>query len=255
MWRISLCSFATRTRVRRGEDRYLERLTELRVGGVLITALDYENHHLSKLRRLGIPVVLVDRAPDSAAEWCSVGVDDIAGGEMATNHLLEIGHRQLCFVGGPGTIPQVADRHTGAQKAVAVAGLGDDALLHLETSAPTIAEGRHAGERLLGLPKRDRPSGVFCANDLLAFGLVQYLLQHGVDVPQEIAIVGYDDIELAAAASVPLTSVAQPRRLLGRTGAELLLDEARGDDHEHRHVLFLPELVARASTLTQTTSA
>ena len=168
---------------------------------------------------------------------------------MATNHLLEIGHRQLCFVGGPGTIPQVADRHRGAQKAVAAAGLADS-VLYLETSAPTIGEGRRAGERLLGLTRRHRPTGVFCANDLLAFGFAQCLLQNGVGVPREVAIVGYDDIELAGAGSVPLTSVAQPRQLLGRTGAELLLDEARDPDHHvHRHLLFLPELVARASTL------
>ena len=229
------------------EDRYLERLTELRVGGVLITAFDYQNQHLSKLRQLGVPVVLVDRAPETDDDWCTVGVDDVAGGEMAMRHLLELGHARLAFVGGPFNVHQVEDRYSGAQKAVSTAELGDEALLYLETSAPTIAEGERASERLLGLPRRQRPTGIFCANDLLAFGLVQALLQNGVKVPEDFAIVGYDDIAFARAGSVPLTSVAQPRHLLGRTGGELLLDEL-SEDHTHQHVMFLPELIARAST-------
>ena len=83
------------------------------------------------------------------------------------------------------------------------AGLSPDDLVWIQTDALTIAEGRRAGERLLGLPRRSRPTGVFCANDLLALGLLQHLAQHGVRVPDDIAIVGYDDIEYAAAAAVP----------------------------------------------------
>ncbi len=231
------------------EDRFLERLTEFRVRGVLITALEYGNARLAQLRQLGVPVVLVDRAPDLADDWCAVGVDDIAGGEMAIAHLLDTGRDRLAFIGGPTSVPQLADRLTGAGKAIHEAGLSEDSLTYLETSAPTIAQGRRAADRLLGLSKSSRPNGVFCANDLLAVGLMQGLLQHGVRVPQQIAIVGYDDIELADAASVPLTSVSQPRHTLGKTGAELLLEEAADPEHEHRQVLFRPELVARASTV------
>jgi LacI family transcriptional regulator len=231
------------------EDRFLERLTELRVRGVLITALEYGNTRLAQLRQLGVPVVLVDRAPALADDWCAVGVDDLAGGDMAIAHLLETGRDKLVFVGGPTNVPQLSDRLTGARNAVAGAGLSAESFSVLDTSSPTIAQGRRAGERLLGLSKRSRPNGVFCANDLLAFGLVQALLQHGVRVPEDIAVVGYDDIELADAASVPLTSVSQPRHALGRTGAELLLEEATDPHHEHRHILFPPELVARASTV------
>ena len=199
------------------EDRFLERLTELRVRGVLITALEYENPRLAQLRQLGVPVVLVDRAPTLADDWCAVGVDDLAGGDMAIAHLLDTGRDKLVFVGGPTNVPQLSDRLTGARNAVARAGLGEESFSVLDTSSPTIAQGRRAGERLLGLSKRSRPNGVFCANDLLAFGLVQVLLQHGVRVPEDIAVVGYDDIELADAASVPLTSVSQPRHALGRS--------------------------------------
>jgi LacI family transcriptional regulator len=237
------------------EDQYLEQLTELRARGVLITAMDYTNPRLTRLREAGVPVVLVDRAPDGSDDWCTVGVDDVAGGDLAISHLIEAGRVQLAFVGGPDEIPQVADRHTGALKAVDAAGLPPESLTWIHTTGLNIAEGRRAGERLLGLPKRRRPTGVFCANDLLALGLLQHLVQHGVDVPGDVAIVGYDDIEFAAAAAVPLTSVAQPRHQLGRSAAALLVDEANSADgaaggtrHQHQHVVFPPELVARAST-------
>ena len=230
------------------EDQYLEQLTQLRARGVLITAMDYANPRLQRLRDAGVPVVLVDRAPEESSEWCTVGVDDVAGGELAVTHLIEEGHTRLAFVGGPTDIPQVRDRHVGAATATAAAGLPEKALTMIRTSALTIAEGRRAGERLLGLPRRTRPTGVFCANDLLALGLLQHLTQHGVSVPDDIAIVGYDDIEFASAAAVPLTSVSQPRHLLGMTAARLLADEAdRGSEHEHQHVVFPPELIARAS--------
>lgn len=231
------------------EDQYLEQLTELRVRGVLITAIDYANPRLARLREQGVPVVLVDRAPHGTHDWCTVGVDDVTGGELAISHLIESGHQRLAFIGGPLEIPQVMDRHTGARKAMDAGGLSPDELVWIQTDALTIADGRRAGERLLGLPRRSRPTGVFCANDLLALGLLQHLVQRGVRVPDDIAIVGYDDIEYAAGAAVPLTTVAQPRQLLGRTAARLLMDEAEhGEAHEHQHVIFQPELVARAST-------
>ena len=95
-----------------------------------------------------------------------------------------------------------------------------------------------------------RPTAVFCANDLLALGVLQALFSAGVDVPRDMAIVGYDDIEFACAAAVPLTSVRQPAATMGSLAAELLLEETSGDAaHEHRQVVLQPELVVRASTL------
>ena len=84
---------------------------------------------------------------------------------------------------------------------------------------------------------------------MLALGLLQQSISSGRRVPEELAIVGYDDIEFAAAAAVPLTSVRQPRQELGRTAAKLVMDEATNADHAHQQVTFTPELVARASTL------
>jgi LacI family transcriptional regulator len=227
------------------EDAYLDMLEQQRVEGVLITPVDRPDRRIAQLRRRGIPVVVVDR--DAGPDHCSVTVDDIAGGELAATHLLESGHTRIAFVGGPTSIGQVADRLAGARKATAAAGAPDPVLL--ETTALNVAEGRRAGERLAGLPASRRPTAAFCANDLLALGLLQRMVRMGLDVPGDLAIVGYDDIEFAEAAAVPLTSVSQPRHLLGRTAAELLLAEARGEPgHKHRQLVFSPELMVRASS-------
>jgi LacI family transcriptional regulator len=235
------------------EDEYLGLLLEQRVHGVLITAMDYASPRLRSLPALGVPLVLVDRQPTGQDDWCSVGVDDVHGGELAVSHLLENGHTRVAFVGGAPTIPQVAARHEGALKAMAAGGRPAEDLIVLETDSLTVASGREAGQRLMGLPARRRPTAVFCANDLLALGMLQQLIQQGVSVPDDMAIVGYDDIDFAAAAAVSLTSVRQPRQLLGRTAIELLLSEDRAiPGHVHQQLQFTPELVVRESSTSRT---
>jgi LacI family transcriptional regulator len=218
---------------------------------VLITPVDGADPRIAALARRGTPVVVVDRG--AGPDGCSVAVDDVLGGDLAVTHLLESGHRRIAFVGGPRTIGQVADRIVGAQRAAARTPGAE--LVVVETAALSVAEGRRAGERIAGMSAARRPSAAFCANDMVALGLLQQMVRLGLRVPGDLAIVGYDDIEFAAAAAVPLTSVSQPRQLLGRTAARLLLEEARGDGHEHQQVVFAPELVVRASTRLRPTSA
>jgi LacI family transcriptional regulator len=222
------------------EETYLTRLEEQRVQGVLITPVDPAAPALRRLAERGTPVVLVDRAAPGGAH-CSVAVDDVLGGSLAARHLLDLGHTRIAFVGGPTSIGQVRERLDGARREA-------PALVHVPTSALTVTEGRGAGERIAGMAAASRPTAAFCANDLLALGLLQQCVTLGLRVPEDLALVGYDDIDFAAAAAVPLTSVRQPRRQLGRAATELLLDEAANPDHEHRQVVFTPELVARAST-------
>lgn len=227
------------------QHAYLDLLEQQRVAGVLITPIDPADPRITALQARGTPVVLIDRV--AGAGLCSVAADDVLGGSLAVTHLLEAGHRRVGFVGGPHWYVPAADRIAGARQAVEQAGDGE--LTVLETDALTVAAGRRAGERLAGLPAARRPTAAFCGNDLVALGLLQQMVRLGIRVPDELAIVGYDDIEFAQAAAVPLTSVSQPRQLLGRTATELLLAESRGDQpHEHRQVLFAPELVVRAST-------
>ncbi|MBP0458020.1 LacI family DNA-binding transcriptional regulator [Streptomyces montanisoli] len=230
------------------EAAYLTIFSEQRVRGVLVSPADTTGKTLDVLRRHEIPFVSVDRVVPSE-NGCSVAVDDVTGGELAVRHLLQAGHRRLAYVSGPMHLAQCQERRDGALAALAAAGLPPTALRHIEAARLDVASGRDAGARLLGA--QPRPTAVFCANDLLALGVLQALYDAGVRVPEDTALVGYDDIEFAAAAAVPLTSVRQPATRLGALAAGLLIEEtgARASAHRHRRIVLEPELVVRASSL------
>ncbi|CAL9602426.1 Ribose operon repressor [Streptomyces sp. enrichment culture] len=230
------------------EADYLSLFAEQRVRGVLVTPADLTGRNLAEFRRHRIPFVLVDRVLPSA-EGCSVSVDDVLGGRLAVQHLLDQGHSSIAYVSGPMSLQQCRDRRDGALAALTDAGLDASALRVVEADRLDVPEGRDAGARLLGMDTR--PSAVFCANDLLALGVLQALFAEGVRVPEDVALVGYDDIEFAAAAAVPLTSVRQPAVRMGRQAAELLLEETgdEADRHRHQSIVLEPELIVRDSTL------
>ena len=227
------------------ESGYLDLFEQQRVHGVLITPVDDVARRLEGLRMRGIPAVLVDR-PSDGSDFSSVSVDDVAGGYLAVSHLIESGRSRIAFVGGPASVRQVADRLAGARRAVAEHP--DASLEVIGTSGLSVLEGRAAGERLRGRESGDRPDAVFAANDLLAVGVLQALVMLGsVTVPDDVAIIGYDDIDFSSATVVPLSSIRQPSELIGRRAVELLLAEVDGTG-EREQVVFQPELVVREST-------
>jgi len=230
------------------ESKYINLFEEQRMAGVLVTPAGGTNTGLaSHLANKGFKAVVVDRMAD-ADICCSVGVDDIAGGRTAVGHLLDLGRRRVAFVGGPLGIKQVQDRLAGAREAVARVQGAE--LRLMESNAMTVLAGREVGERILALPASDRPDAVFASNDLLAVGLLQALVFNSqVRVPEEIAIVGYDDIDFAQAAIVPLSSIRQPAAAIGASAVQLLVDEVENpSNHTHRQVVFQPELVVRESS-------
>jgi LacI family transcriptional regulator len=259
------------------EADYLSLFAEQRVRGLLVVPTDADLPHFARFRRNGIPYVLVDRVA-SSTDTCSTSVDDVAGGELAIRHLIRAGHTSIAYINGPAALAQCRDRLTGARAAIEAAAPSPATLSVLEVEQMTVASGRDAGARLLGLSSR--PTAVFCVNDLVALGVLQAMFAAGIKVPDEIAIVGYDDIEFAAAAAVPLTSVRQPAYRMGQAAAELLIAESQASaparnapaenasgertaadttaadggattadvQHVHRRVVFQPELVVRASS-------
>lgn len=229
------------------ESKYLDLFAEQRVNGLLVTPSGSDLSKLESIASRGTPVMLVDREPGDFA-LSSVAVDNVAGGRMALDHLIAGGCSSPAFVGGPISLPQVADRISGAKSRAAEAGLG---LPGFETGELTILAGRAAGERIVSLPQEQRPDAVFCANDLLAVGFMQAVIMFsGLRVPGDLAIIGYDDIDYAFSTIVPLTSVRQPADLLGRTAVESLLAENASGESTHRDEKFTPELVVRQSTKT-----
>ncbi|MBY3985607.1 LacI family DNA-binding transcriptional regulator [Rhodococcus fascians] len=227
------------------ENRQLRLLMEQRVQGILLSPVGENVPMLDNLDRQGTPVVLLDRG-SRASGRSSVAVDDVLGGRLAARHLMDLGHRTLVFVGGPDSIRQVRDRRSGALTAVAESA--STRMSTVWTTSLSIEAGARAVAQIFDMID-DPPTGVVCANDLLALGVLQECVHRGVRVPEDLAIVGYDDIDYAAGAAVPLTSIAQPRAELGRAAAELLLEQvSTPGDHDFRQLTFDPSLVVRGST-------
>lgn len=227
------------------EAAFLRSLEVHRAVGVLVSPLGRAPALLGSLPGRGTQVVLVDR-PAPRTRMCSVSVDDVLGGELAVEHLLNGGARTIAMVRGPLSIRQCADRRRGAQRALVRAGLSAESLVEVSSAELTLAGGVLAARQLLAAcPTVD---GIFCTNDLLALGVMRETEKTRL-VPDDVSIVGYDDIEIAADATVPLTSVAQPQRELGRRAAELLIGEVlHAESHEHERVQFDPQVIVREST-------
>ncbi|MEJ5866538.1 LacI family DNA-binding transcriptional regulator [Pseudokineococcus sp. 5B2Z-1] len=226
------------------QDHYLSLFDESRVAGVLLAPLDSPLEGALRVQRHGRPVVLVNYAADG---FCGVVVDEEHGGHLAARHLLDRGRRRLAFVGGPLSLRAVAGRLRGARRAAGEEGLEVE---HLPTRSLQPAEGRRVAAELAARPPRERPDGLVIAADSLAVACVQALTTvHGLAVPDDVAVTGYDDNHFVSDAPVPLTTVRQPGLEMGRGAAELLAEEVGGgEEHEHRTVVAVPELLVRAST-------
>lgn len=230
------------------EAEYIRLLVQQRVYGVILASGQTQPAELALLHDSGIPTVLMDAYPDMQSfSFCSV--DDFTGGRQAVSHLVEQGCRRIGFVGGETRTHQIAQRLRGAQAAIADAH--EVQLEIIPTDDRSVMAGIAAGDDIKRRPAADRPDGVFAANDSLAIGMIETFVRAGsVAVPHDIAIVGYDDVDFAAASAVPLTSVRRPRLEFGRSAVDLVSDQARASIRPAvRRMIIQPELVVRDSSL------
>lgn len=228
------------------EDNALRLLMRQRAQGVLLTTAALRATAVASLRKIGTRVVLLD-SPGGDDE-CSVSVDDVEGGRLAGRHFLECGYTRIAFAGRPQRTTQHGDRLTGLREALAEDGRRPD--LHVQkltVAGDDVASGRQAAATIAA-GDLSTPLAVLCGNDLIAMGLMFGLQELGVRVPDQVAICGYDDIDLAQYLAIPLTTVRQPMDAMGRAAFELLLDEVTSKEHTHLGKQFVPELVVRRST-------
>lgn len=226
------------------EHGYVDLFGRLHARGVLINPTHHAPPDPAQLERLGIPVVFLDRH-DLGDTYTAVYVDGIEGGRLAGRHLVELGHRHVWYAGGPMSLQQVRDRLEGLREVISAAG---GSVHFAATQGLTFVDGLDAASRF-DPAEPTAPTAVFAVNDLVALGILAGLLGRGVRVPQDVSIVGYDDIDVVATATVPLTTVHQPAYELGRRGANLMYARLSGEDGATGARLNLPcHLVVRDST-------
>jgi LacI family transcriptional regulator len=229
------------------EDRALRQLDEQRVAGIIMSPSSTRlPPRLREIRSHGTPVVLLDRHR-SRRDQCSVAINDTSGAGLVAEHLLELGHRDIGLLNGPRYLKPCYERRDAFLAVLAQAGVELAPANDLET-AMTIEAGEQAAGELFDQGGK-RPTALFCGNDLMAIGAERAAIARGLRIPEDIAIVGYDDIWFAASSLVPLTSVHNPAYEMGFRAAELLIDEVtNAESHKHSAVLFEPRLVVRQST-------
>jgi DNA-binding LacI/PurR family transcriptional regulator len=226
------------------ELKAIRALRERRVDGIILVSGCSSREDLRAEKGIDIPVVIINNVHQEHIGH-SVEVDSLAGARAATRHLLDLGHRRIAHIAGPSREWDSVERQGGYEQALQAYGLPvDPALIARGDNRPQ--GGVEAVQQLLALPSR--PTAVFCYNDATALGAMRASRAAGLHIPQDLSVVGFDDIDIAPYLEPPLTTVAQPKREMGEKAVQMVLDLLAGDQAVHDCVLP-SRLVVRASTL------
>lgn len=223
-------------------DRTLRFLSGGHVDGAVVANYHRGGELITQLHRLPLPVVLLGKPPMPTPGIDVMDSDHSGGAQLATAHLVRSGRRHIAHLAGPADLAYAMDRVEGWRSVLTQAGLTADALIHADF---TFAGAQEATEKLLdSYPGVD---AIFAASDLMAAGVLSVLNQRGIRVPEDVAVVGYDDVALASTTSPPLTTIAQPIGQIAKAAGERLLDRIAGGVVNQPRV-FGAELVVRASS-------
>jgi LacI family transcriptional regulator len=226
------------------EVSVLDRLHGVTDGSLMILP-EESNEELTGLLDSGYRFVVLDPLLPLDDRIPSVSAAHTSGADQAMRHLLELGHRRIAQITGPRGWVATEERRRGYHAALASAGILPDRALEV-ASIPEIGPGRAAAEQLLDLP--ERPTAIFAFNDNIAIGAIQAARDRGVRVPEDLSVVGFDDVEPATIASPALTTVRQPLAEMGRTAVSLLNRLLERQRFETLHVELATRLVVREST-------
>lgn len=227
------------------ERRNIDMFEAHRVQGIVIYPLGDVLPRLEELADRGIRSVVVGPI-EASRQVASVLFDDRGGGRLAGEHLLSLGRRRILFLGSEA-VSQSNDRLAGLHEA---ASRTDATISGIDVAHLATEDGLRAGEQIIAMPVDERPDAVFAANDLVALGVLTQLLRHGIRVPEDVALIGFDDVAQAHQGVVPLTSVRQPGYEIGRAaGAALLQQLADPSSPPPATTPFPAELIVRESTI------
>ena len=226
------------------ERRYVEVLSKKQVDGMIFVAAGEQTDSLQELLRLRTPLVIVDRDLSEHLDVDTVLTDNRQGGYQATRHMIDLGHRRIACITGPSNLTPSAERVSGYAGALAEAGLPVDERLILRGDFHP-RSGGEATLHLLGL--EEPPTAIFACNDLMAIGALSAANEAGYPVPDRLAVIGFDDIELASHTTPPLSTIAQPRAEISQTAINLLLERINEHSQPAQRILLPGKLVIRAS--------
>jgi DNA-binding LacI/PurR family transcriptional regulator len=226
-------------------ERYLNLLQQKSVDAVIIGTGMENKEMLGPLLRNGIPVAMIAREMPNL-DVPTVITDDFAGGAAAARHLLALGHTRVAVIAERSRVRSSRERIRGFRETFEAAGLTlpEDRVMY--SGDALVPDGKSKAEQLLQLG--ERPTAMFCCNDLLAIGALQAAKQLGIRVPAELSIVGFDNTILASVTDPPLTTVAQPIELMGQMVVDLLLQELTKGPQDNQRMVLAPQLIARQST-------
>jgi LacI family transcriptional regulator len=223
---------------------YVDVLSKKQVDGIIFVAAGDQADSLEFLVSRNMPVVMIDRDVPNV-EVDAVLTDHQLGGYLATRHLLELGHTRIACIAGPSSITPSAERIIGYRKALEEAGLPYDEKLVLRGDYHA-QSGMDITHTILRMDPR--PTAIFALNDLMALGALRAAAEAGCSVPSDLAVVGYDDLELSHFTNPPLTTIAQPKTEIGAQAVDLLVDRMSRKDRSPSRVVLPPELIVRRST-------
>jgi LacI family transcriptional regulator len=226
------------------EAFYTDVLVEKQVDGILFLAAGGSTERILDLQQRGMPVVVVDRELP-AVHVDSVVTDNAGGGWSATRHLIDLGHRRIGYIAGPSDLTLSEYRSTGYRKALEEAGIAVDENLVVR-GAFDFESGYRAARQLL--TNSQRPTAIFACNDLMAIGAICAAVELGLRVPEDLSVIGYDDVPLASYSNPPLTTIAQPIYDLGVVAASMLLERLHDPGRPARRIVLDVELQIRRST-------
>jgi DNA-binding LacI/PurR family transcriptional regulator len=226
------------------EQTYLQIAAQRWVDGMLFVTTTDMLRGLRALQATGIPVVAIDRIPDDY-DGPYVILDNGTTGRLAAKHLLDLGHRDLVHICGPLDLRLSVERLESFEGMVRERGWTP--IPHVIGDASWSCESGYQAMRALLTCER-RPTAVFAANDRLAIGAMRAIVEAGLRIPEDVSVIGVDDIELAAYQAPPLTTIRQNLRDVATLATRILLDLVRGTDNRQTKVVFEPELIVRQST-------
>lgn len=225
------------------EMQLLNSMVDAGFKGIIMTPVGARNQVFERFIEKNVRVGFISQTDDHI-EQCSVSIDQVRGGFIGIEYLASLGHRKVLWVSGPEHHHQSNQRFVGVTQA---AQEFEIEVIAMSSPSLDFLSGEHIAPTILG--QGTLPDAIFCANDALALGIMNYFYKTGLKVPEDVSVLGYDNVSYAESALVPLTTVSQTPYQLGFTmGSQMIAEIQAKPGHIHQHVIFQPQVVERAST-------